>query len=47
MTGQVVAIDGKTLKGTYDRHQGLNALHLVSAWASEQRLILLVNLTKS
>lgn len=40
MTGQVVAIDGKTLKGSYDREKGLKALHLVSAWASEQRLVL-------
>lgn len=28
---QVIPIDGKTLKGSYDREQGKSALHLVSA----------------
>lgn len=37
---QVVAIDGKTLKGSYDRNRRKNALHLVSAWATEHRLVL-------
>lgn len=32
---QVISIDGKTLKGDYDREQKQSALHLVSAWASE------------
>lgn len=32
--------DGKTLKGSYDREQGKSALHLVSAWSSEHRLVL-------
>ena len=35
---QVIAIDGKTAKGSYDRNQEQSALHLVSAWASENRL---------
>ena len=39
MTGQV-AIDGKTLRGSHDRSNGKQALHLVSAWASECRLVL-------
>ena len=30
---QVIPIDGKTLKGSYDREQGKSALHLVSAWS--------------
>ena len=30
---QVILIDGKTLKGSYDREQGKSALHLVSAWS--------------
>lgn len=30
----------KNLKGSYDRNQGIKALHLVTAWASEQRLVL-------
>ena len=37
---QVVAIDGKTHRGSYDRESKLKALHTVSAWASEHRLIL-------
>jgi len=35
-----VAIDGKTLRGSFDRHAGQAALHLVSAWANELRLTL-------
>lgn len=37
---QVIPIDGKTLKGSYDRALGKTALHLVSAWSSEYRLVL-------
>ncbi|MBM3429031.1 MAG: ISAs1 family transposase [Bacteroidetes bacterium] len=37
---QVIPIDGKTIKGSYNREQGKSALHLVSAWASEHRLVL-------
>ncbi|MBW4456002.1 MAG: ISAs1 family transposase [Nostoc indistinguendum CM1-VF10] len=37
---EVVAIDGKALKGSYDRKSELKALHLVSAWSKEHRLIL-------
>ena len=36
----VVAIDGKTLRRTFDRAKGLGALHLVSAWASANGLTL-------
>lgn len=38
--GEVVAIDGKTLRRTFDRTQGLDALHLVSAWATANGLTL-------
>ena len=38
--GQVVAIDGKTLRRSHDRTSGRGALHLVSAWASANRLVL-------
>jgi len=38
--GEVVAIDGKTLRGCYDRANGRGALHMVSAWASENRMVL-------
>jgi len=36
----VVAIDGKSHRGSYDRSNGLAALHTVSAWSSEHRLVL-------
>ena len=38
--GEVVAIDGKTLRGSGDRGSGRRPLHLVSAWASANRLTL-------
>ena len=37
---QVVAIDGKTLRGSHDRQRGKSGLHLVSAWATESNLVL-------
>ncbi len=37
---QVIAIDGKTVRGSYDRSSSSPALHLVSAWATEHRLVL-------
>jgi len=37
---EVVAIDGKTLRGSYDRSNSTSALHLVSAWATDHRLVL-------
>jgi len=36
----VVAIDGKTHRGSYERDQQQSALQTVSAWASEHRLML-------
>jgi predicted transposase YbfD/YdcC len=36
----IVAIDGKTSRRAHNRSQGKNPLHLVSAWASRQRLVL-------
>ncbi len=36
----VVAIDGKVLRRSFDRASGKAALHMVSAWGSEQRLVL-------
>jgi predicted transposase YbfD/YdcC len=38
--GQVVPIDGKTLRRSHDRGHGQSAIHMVSAWASENRLVL-------
>lgn len=36
----VIAVDGKTLRRSQDEANGKKALHLVSAWASENRLVL-------
>lgn len=38
--GQVVALDGKTLRRSHDRANGRAALHMVSAWASDSGLVL-------
>ena len=37
---EIIPIDGKSLRGSYDREKGLKNLHLVTAWASAQRLVL-------
>lgn len=36
----IVAIDGKTLRRSFDRAASASPLHLVSAWAADQRLVL-------
>lgn len=38
--GEVVAIDGKTLRQSYDSADGKAAIHVVSAWATANRLVL-------
>ena len=38
--GEVVAIDGKTLRQSYDAADGQAAIHMVSAWATANRLVL-------
>src|ERR1700691_2003041 len=38
--GRLVAIDGKTARRSFDKADGKGPLHLVSAWASENRLLL-------
>jgi len=37
---EVIAIDGKTVRRSFDRARGQSALHIVSAWACEQGLSL-------
>jgi predicted transposase YbfD/YdcC len=37
---EIIAIDGKTLRGSHNRKKGLKPLHLVSAWAVKNRLTL-------
>jgi len=38
--GNLVALDGKTLRRSHDQASGKSALHLVSAWATENHLVL-------
>jgi predicted transposase YbfD/YdcC len=38
--GQVVAIDGKTLRRSYDRRSAKAAIHMVSAWATHNQVVL-------
>ena len=38
--GQVIAIDGKQLRGSHDRSSGKRAIYLVSAWATANHLVL-------
>ena len=40
LPGEVVAIDGKTARRSYDRAGGKGARHLVSAWAAQNTLTL-------
>jgi predicted transposase YbfD/YdcC len=39
-SSNVIAIDGKTLRRSFDRASKQSALHLVSAWAASSRLVL-------
>jgi predicted transposase YbfD/YdcC len=38
--GQVVAIDGKTLRHSFDKASGKSAIHMVSAWATANHISL-------
>jgi predicted transposase YbfD/YdcC len=38
--GRVVAIDGKTLRHSFDNAKGKGALHLVGAWAAQNNVLL-------
>lgn len=40
LEGKVVAIDGKTMRGSFDRRTGASPLHVVSAWVAELGLTL-------
>jgi len=40
LSGEVVALDGKRVRRSYDKAEGTGAIELVSAWAREQRLTL-------
>jgi len=36
----IISIDGKTVRGSHQRGSGKDAIHLVSAWAHERRVVL-------
>jgi predicted transposase YbfD/YdcC len=38
--GQIIAIDGKTLRRSHDKKNGKAAIHMVSAWASANGIVL-------
>jgi predicted transposase YbfD/YdcC len=40
LSSQVIALDGKTLRGSRDELGGKGAIHMVSAWAASNRLVL-------
>jgi len=40
MKREVVAIDEKTLRHSYDSSKDKSAIHMGSAWATENRLVL-------
>ena len=38
--GEIVPLDGKTLRRSYDTGSGQAAIHMVHAWAVKNRLVL-------
>jgi predicted transposase YbfD/YdcC len=38
--GQLIALDGKTLRGSYERGGKQGMIHMVSAWATQNRIVL-------
>ncbi|MBE9071004.1 ISAs1 family transposase [Leptolyngbya cf. ectocarpi LEGE 11479] len=38
--GQLITVDGKTLRGSYERGGKRGMIHMVSAWASENQIVL-------
>ena len=38
--GELIALDGKTVRRSYDKGKNKSAIHMVSAWASQNRLVL-------
>ena len=39
-SGELIAIDGKKIRGSYDKFDNKAAIHMVSAWANENSLVL-------
>jgi predicted transposase YbfD/YdcC len=40
LTQEIIALDGKTVRGSGNKRQGHPAIHLVSAWATKNRMML-------
>ena len=38
--GEIIAVDGKTQRRSHDRRRGVKALHMVSAWACGNGVVL-------
>lgn len=38
--GEIIAIDGKTVRRSHDKSDGKAAIHMVSAWANENKMVL-------
>lgn len=38
--GEIIAIDGKTVRGSFDKSNGTKAIHMVSAWACANSIVL-------
>jgi hypothetical protein len=36
----LIAIDGKTMRSSYDEYMGKKSVHILSAWSSKTRLVL-------
>lgn len=41
--GQVIAIDGKTLRRSHDKSAAKKAIHMISAWARKRKLLKLLS----
>jgi predicted transposase YbfD/YdcC len=39
-SGEIIAIDGKTVRRSQDKVNGKNAIHMISAWANKSRVVL-------
>ncbi len=37
--GEIIAVDGKTARGSRDHKNNRNPLHMVSAWACANRMV--------
>ncbi|HRA43326.1 MAG TPA: ISAs1 family transposase, partial [Gammaproteobacteria bacterium] len=40
LKNEIISIDGKSLRGSHNASKGQKMLHIVSAWASENRMVL-------